>query len=177
MTLYFITGNKNKLKEVQEILGGNIEQLDMDLPEIQELDAKKIIEEKINIAMKIHKGNFIVEDTSLYFNGLNGMPGPFIKWFLQALGSDGLYKLAKSSGNMDARASTLIGYYDGTKTIFFEGVTEGKIVKPVGETNFGWDPIFVPKGFNKTYAQMTAAEKNSISHRRKALDKLKKALI
>lgn len=68
MSLYFITGNKGKLAEVQSILG-NIEGLDIDLPEIQELDAHAIIKAKLTEALKHQTGTFIVEDTSLYFSG------------------------------------------------------------------------------------------------------------
>ena len=69
--LYFITGNKNKFKEFQDILGEeNIEQLDIDLPELQEIDPHKIIRHKIQEALKHHKGPLLIEDTSLYFDCL-----------------------------------------------------------------------------------------------------------
>lgn len=120
MTLYFITGNKSKLLEVQSMLEG-VEALDIDLPEIQELDAHKIIKAKLEEAQKHHTGEFIVEDTSLYFEVLNGLPGPFIKWFLQTVGNDGLYKIAESFGNFKAEAKTIIGYSDSGGGInFFE---------------------------------------------------------
>ena len=121
MTLYFITANKNKLREVKEILGIDIKQLDINLPEIQELDSKKIIKEKIEEAIEHHKGKFIVEDTSLYFEGLNGLPGPLIKWFLSALGLEGLFNLCKASGDFKATASTMIGYYNGKEIQFVRG--------------------------------------------------------
>jgi len=176
MDLYFLTGNKSKLKEAREILKIDVQQLDIDLPEIQEMDPQKIIGEKIKEAIKHHKGNFIVEDTSLYFEGLNGLPGPLIKWFLNALGLKGLYDMAKSSGNINAKASTMIGYYNGEKVQFIEGTTSGEIVPPTGKTNFGWDPIFRPEGHNKTYEEMSSDEKNEVSHRGKAFSKLKKIL-
>jgi inosine triphosphate pyrophosphatase len=173
MKLYFITGNKNKLEEVKLILP-NVEQQDIDLPEIQEIDAKEIIKAKLLEALKHKKASFIVEDTSLYLDCLNGLPGPLIKWFLKTIGIDGLYQLAKSSDNFKASAKTFIGYAKNKKEIhYFEGIVKGEIVKPRGQTGFGWDPIFKPEGFDKSFAQMTAEEKNKVSMRRLALNKLK----
>jgi inosine triphosphate pyrophosphatase len=173
MTLYFITGNKNKLAEAQAIIPG-IEQLDIDLPEIQELDSKKIIEEKLKEAMKTKKeGEFFCEDTSLEIECLNGLPGPLIKWFLQTLGNEGIWDLISRYENKKALARTMIGYTDGKDIKFFEGKVEGEIVSPSGETSFGWDPIFKPKGYDKTFQQMFGEEKNKISMRRFALEKMK----
>src|SRR3989344_6958047 len=89
MSIYFITGNKGKLAEVQSILG-NVEGLDIDLPEVQSLDAHEIIKAKLEEAKKHQTGEFIVEDTSLYFEALKGLPGPLIKWFMKTIGNDGL---------------------------------------------------------------------------------------
>lgn len=175
MSLYFITGNKGKLAEVQSILG-NVEGLDIDLPEIQELDAHKIIQAKLEEAQKHQKGEFIVEDTSLYFESLNGLPGPLIKWFMKTVGNDGLYKMAESFGNFNAEAKTIIGYSDSQNNIqFFEGNIKGTIVSPRGE-GFGWDPIFQPDGYSKTFGELSAEEKNSFSMRKIALEKLKEKI-
>ena len=86
MNLYFITGNKNKFEEVKSILP-NTEQLDIDLPEIQDIDAKIIIRAKLLAALKHKDGEFIVEDTSLYLDCLGGLPGPLIKWFMKNMGN------------------------------------------------------------------------------------------
>jgi inosine triphosphate pyrophosphatase len=174
--IYFITGNKNKFEEVKAILR-EVEQLDIDLPEIQEIDAKEIIKEKLLEALKYKKGEFIVEDTSLYLDCLHGLPGPLIKWFLQTIGNEGLANLADKLGEGKAVAKTIIGYAKSQGDIhFFEGVINGKIVSPRGKTNFGWDPIFLPNGHKKTFAEMSREEKNKISMRRNALNKLKKFL-
>lgn len=172
MSILFITGNKNKLAELRAFIPG-IEQLDIDLNEIQTTDAKAIIEAKIKEAYQHHQGTFIVEDTSLYFESLNGLPGPLIKWFIKSLGREGLYNLAHNSGNVKATAKTLIGLSNGPDDIhYFEGSIGGKIVFPRGETAFGWDPIFQPEGYNQTFAEMSPDQKNEISHRRRAVDKL-----
>jgi len=174
--IYFITGNKNKFEEVKLILP-NIEQLDIDLPEIQGIDAKEIIRSKLLEALNHTEGEFIVEDTSLYFNCLNGLPGPLIKWFSKAIGNDGLAKIAEKLGDDKAEAKTIIGYAKNHEEIyFFEGIIKGKIVKPRGESNFGWDPIFLPDGKEKTFAEMNREEKNEISMRRIASNKLNEFL-
>lgn len=170
--LYFITGSKNKFEEVKAVLP-QVEQLVIDLPEIQEVDAHEIIKAKLAEATKHHGGEFIVEDTSLYFAGLNGLPGPLIKWFMKTIGNDGLADLAEKLGNNKAVAKTILGYSNGKGEIkFFEGEVVGQIVKLAGDTNFGWDPIFMPDGYNQTFAIMTPEEKNKISMRRLAADKL-----
>lgn len=172
MTLYFITGNKGKLAEVQSILG-NVEALDVDLPEIQSLDAHEIIRAKLEEAKRHQTGEFIVEDTSLYFEALNGLPGPLIKWFMKTIGNDGLNKIAETFGNSNAEAKTIVGYSNAQGEIsFHEGTIRGTIVAPRGE-GFGWDPIFQPEGHVKTFGELLAEEKNSFSMRRIALEKLK----
>ena len=172
MSLYFITGNKGKLAEVQSILR-NVEALDIDLPEVQSLDVYEIIRAKLEEARKHHFGEFIVEDTSLYFEGLKGLPGPLIKWFMKTIGNDGLYKMAEAFGNFNAEAKTVIGYSDDQKNIsFYEGNIKGTIVSPRGD-GFGWDPIFQPNGYDKTFGELSAEEKNSFSMRKIALEKLR----
>lgn len=173
MKLYFITGNKNKFREIKALLP-EVEQLDIDLPEIQTTDAREIIEAKLLEALKHKKGEFIIEDTSLYFDCLNGLPGPLIKWFMKALGNAGLYDITKKYGNPRAEAKTIIGYAKNQDELyFFEGAIKGKIIPPSGETKFGWDPIFQPDGFEKSFAEISEDEKNSISMRRQAVNKLK----
>ncbi|MCX6744320.1 MAG: RdgB/HAM1 family non-canonical purine NTP pyrophosphatase [Candidatus Parcubacteria bacterium] len=174
--IYFITGNKNKLAEVQTVLP-EVEQLDIDLPEIQELDAQKIIQAKLIEALNHQQGEFIVEDTSLHLDCLNGLPGPLIKWFLQTIGNQGLAQLAEKLGNDKAEAVTMIGYAKSQNEMqFFEGRIKGRIVNPRGETKFGWDPIFIPEGYDQTFAELGVEKKNMISMRRIALNKLKEFL-
>jgi len=173
--IYFITGNIGKLSEAKSIING-IEGYDVDLPEIQDVDAHAIIRAKLLEGLKHKDGELIVEDTSLYFDGLNGLPGPLIKWFLKTIGNDGLYNLAEKLGNNKAQAKTLIGYAKDAEHIeFFEGVIEGEIVRPAG-TGFGWDPIFKPSGHDKTFGEMDFEEKNSLSMRRIAFERLKEYL-
>ncbi len=176
MPLYFITGSKGKFEEVKAIIP-QVEMLDIDLPEMQEVDAKKIIEAKLRAAFDHHEGEFLVEDTSLYYDALNGLPGPLVKWFLKTIGNEGLYTLAKNMGNTKATARAIIGYAKNKDDIsFFEGVIKGEIVSPRGDQGFGWDPVFQPEGHTKTFAEMTLEEKNSLSMRKLAALQLKQAL-
>jgi non-canonical purine NTP pyrophosphatase (RdgB/HAM1 family) len=71
--------------------------------------------------------------------------------------------------NFQAEAKATIGYSDGKEILFFEGIVRGKVVEEKGESDFGWDPIFQPEGFSKTFAEMAPEEKNKISHRGKAV--------
>ncbi len=173
MVLYFITGNKQKFLEVSSIIP-DVKQIDIDLPEIQEIDPKLIIKAKLLEALKHKQAEFIVEDTSLYLDCLNGLPGPLIKWFLKTIGPEGLFNITQKLGNDLAEARTVIGYVRNPKEIyFFEGITKGRIVSPKGKNGFGWDPIFQPEGYSKTFAELSNEEKNRISMRRIALNKLK----
>ena len=177
MKILFVTGNKNKLKEAMVIIP-EIEGCDIDLPEIQELDTKKIIEEKLNEAIKQKPGiELIVEDQSLTIDGMNGLPGPFIKWFDKALKMEDLYKMAVAMGNQSVEAKTTIGYGNKKGEIsFFESTIKGKLVAPRGEIGWGWDPVFQPDGYDKTFGEMTMEQKNELSMRRIALEKLKEYL-
>ncbi|KAL1969079.1 hypothetical protein VTN77DRAFT_913 [Rasamsonia byssochlamydoides] len=176
-TLNFITGNKNKLAEVQAILGDTVEVQNraIDVPEIQGT-SEEIAKEKCRRAAEVIGGPVLTEDTALEFHALKGLPGPYIKWFLEALGHDGLNKLLDPYEDKSAEAVCTFAFSSGpgAEPILFQGRTVGKIVAARGPTDFGWDPIFEYEG--RTYAEMDKQEKNQISHRYKALSKLKQWL-
>ena len=84
-------------------------------------------------------------------------------------------KLAKVMGNQNSQATTIIGYADGLGKInYFEATIKGKIVDPRGSIGWGWDFIFQPEGYDKTFAEMTIEQKNELSMRRLAIEKLRK---
>lgn len=171
--MHFITGNKNKLEEIKTVIP-DVDQLDIDLVEVQDIEPHVIIKAKLQEAFNHHEGPFIVEDTSLYFESLKDFPGPMIKWFLKSLGNEGLAELAHRLESQKAVAKVIIGYAKDKEDIkFFEGSITGTIVAPRGETTFGWDPIFQPDGYEKTFAEMSSEEKNQISMRKIAAEKLK----
>ncbi|KAI9924347.1 hypothetical protein ASPWEDRAFT_102492 [Aspergillus wentii DTO 134E9] len=171
--LNFITGNKNKLAEVRAILGSvvDVENQVIDVPEIQG-SIEDIAKEKCRRAADAIKGPVLTEDTALEFHVLKGLPGPYIKQFLDALGHEGLNKMLDSFEDRTAEAVCTFAFCrgPGSEPILFQGRTEGAIVRPRGPANFGWDPIFEYQG--TTYAEMDREKKNEISHRYKALVKL-----
>lgn len=169
--ILFITGNKDKLSEVTALIP-SVQGVDLDLTEIQELDAHKIIAAKLAEAQKHQPGALIVEDTSLYLDAMNGLPGPLAKWFVKAVGIEGIYKLAELFGSTRATAQTLIGYVDEGGIHFFEGSISGMLVPPRGTDGFGWDPLFQPDGYEITFAEMTPEEKSQCSMRKIAVEGL-----
>ncbi len=173
--IYYITKNQGKFQEASAIIPG-LKQLAIDLPEIQETDPHKIIQEKLLCASKELDGDFIVEDVSLGLEGLGGLPGPMIKWFEKILGIQGFCDLAKKIDDNRAFVKVSVGVKIGNKIDFFDAVVKGKIVDPRGKNGFSWDPIFQPEGHNKTYAEMTFADKTENSVRRMVLEKVKKYL-
>lgn len=173
LPIYFLTSNPGKYAEVKALLP-NVKNLTLDLPEIQSIDPRQIIYAKLQEALKYHEGQFIVEDTSLNLEALNGLPGPLIKWFELKLGNSGIVDLVRALGNDKAEAITYFGYAEGPGKIhFFEGRLKGRIVPIRGDFGFGWDPIFEPEGQTKTLAEMDPDFKNSLSMRKEALIKLK----
>ena len=172
MPLYFITGNAGKFREVKAILP-QIEQLNIDLDEIQSLDPQVVIQHKLAQASAHHDGDFMVEDSSVSFRCLNGFPGTLIKWLYDSLGPDGLADMVHRYEDHSADVIVTIGYRDNIgSTHFFTSQYSGVIVRPQGESGFGWDSIFVADGQTKTNAQLTSAEKNVIGARGKATQML-----
>tara|TARA_A100000164_G_C21890223_1_gene764970 strand:+ start:1052 stop:1600 length:549 start_codon:yes stop_codon:yes gene_type:complete len=175
--IIFLTGNKNKLKEVQDVIGDSIKitNNDLDLPEIQSTDVLEVVKDKLDAAIKILKKPCMVDDSGLHFDKLNQFPGALIKFYYKHLKNKGI---CKRVGGSKATAVSVIGYYDGKKKYYFTGKRKGMIpLKPKGK-GFGWDPIFIPKikDNKKTYAEMSSDIKNKISQRTLAVKKLKKHL-
>lgn len=179
--LHFITGNKSKFEEVQAILP-DIVQVDINLPEVQDMDAHVVIKEKLTAALQSTNlsGEIIVEDTSIYVDCLNGFPGPLIKWFLGSVGNQGLADLVDKYNNDKVTVKTIIGHVDSSTDIhFFEGVVQGRIVSEKsldGVAAFGWDKIFIPEGEALRYSEMRPERKREISMRTRAAQKLKEFL-
>jgi len=176
--LMFVTGNANKLKEFRSILGTStswtIDSRSLDIPEIQGT-TQEVALAKCSHAAEIIGGPCITEDTALCFEALGGLPGPYIKHFLEKLGLEGLNTLLDGFPTRKATALCTFAYSAGPGCIpiLFEGRAEGQIVPPRGPPNFGWNPIFEAVETGKTYAEMTEEEKNAISHRYRALHKLR----
>jgi len=172
--LTFITSSASKLAEVERILGRSLAQATVPLEEIQAIDLEPVVSYKARQAYA-HLGRpVLVEDTGLAFAAWNGLPGALIKWFLAALGTDGICKLLRGETNRAVTATTLFAAYDGTECRVFSGVVAGVVPEaPRGTNGFGWDAIFQPLGSERTVAEMMPEEKDRFSMRRLALEQLR----
>ena len=171
--IFLVTGNPNKLKEWRQIMPPDVSMdiADIDLSEIQSADPEEIITDKARRAYEIAGKPVVVEDVEAGLENLNGLPGPFIKFFIKKLGDDVLYQLAGREGEK-AVISCSIAYYDGKKMLTVRGNIPGTVVAPRGANGFGFDATFMPDGETLTYAEMDDEKKNSLSHRRKAIQLL-----
>lgn len=175
--LYFVTSNRHKAKEAEEILDIKISPVDKDLVEIQSLDLEEIVKKKAKDAFQLIKKPVIVDDVGLYVSAWAGFPGPFIRYVYDAGGNELLLRMLQGEENRGVTAKAAIGFHDGKKAFAFIGEVKGEIAKePRGKGGWGWDPIFIPEFTRKTYGELAPAEKNSISHRRAALEKFKSFL-
>lgn len=165
MCVLFITTNRNKVEEAKAVLGMDVVQVDKEYPEIQGSS-----EEVVLFAMDILREGepFIVEDTSLHIEALGGFPGPFASYVQKTIGNTGVLKLMEGVQNRAAFFETCIGLkHDGKK--IFKGRCYGSVaLEPRGSCGFGFDPIFIPEGEERTFAEMSLQEKSRISHRAKA---------
>lgn len=175
--IYFATGNAGKAREVENILGIPVHQIKIDLREVQALDVRDVIEDKARDAYHQTGKPVLVEDTALRFDAWGGMPGALVSWFMKTVGNEGLCRMMQAWDNRQAMATTMIGYFDGRDFYGFTGQIEGKVVRePRGDMGFGWDAVFEPAGSAKTFAEMTSAEKDAISMRKRAVEEFRRFL-
>jgi XTP/dITP diphosphohydrolase len=183
-TLIFATNNTHKIEEIQAAIGQSLHVItlrdagiDIDIPEPHDtLEANA--REKSSTIHRITGQNCFGEDTGLEVQALGGQPGVLSARFAGAHRSDKdntrllLHRL-KDQSDRRARFRTVISLIWNDRQHLFEGICEGHILKtPAGDNGFGYDPVFVPDGETRSFAQFTLTEKNKYSHRRKAADKL-----
>lgn len=184
MKLVFATGNKNKLREIQQIVGDNFEisalnelNFEEDIPEPFETLEENAHHKAKFIADKF-KVNCFAEDTGLLVDALDGAPGVYTARYAgnHKSAADNMNKLLeelKDKKNRNAKFKTVIALMLNGQAYTFIGEAFGTIVKKKsGVAGFGYDPVFMPTESNKTFAEMSATEKNEISHRKKATQKL-----
>jgi XTP/dITP diphosphohydrolase len=183
-SIIFATNNQHKVEEVRAVLGRRFNILtlkdagiEIDIPEPHDtLEANAT--EKSKTIFNITNKNCFSEDTGLEVEALNGEPGVKSARYAGDDRSfdDNIDKLLinlKSANNKTARFRTVISLILDGKEYFFEGICPGKIINErKGNNGFGYDPVFVPTGSNKTFAEMDMIEKNKFSHRKKAMEKL-----
>ena len=184
MKILFATSNKNKAVEIQKLIPEGFEILTLNDIDLQE----EIPETSDTIeGNAIQKTNFIVEnfgidcfadDTGLEIEALNGEPGVYSARYAGEekdpnKNMDLVLKKMQGITNRKARFKTIISLSLDNKSYLFEGVVEGIIRKDkVGNLGFGYDPIFEPENIGRTFAEMTIEEKNTISHRGRAFEKM-----
>lgn len=184
MKLVFATNNLNKLKEVQKMLPNFIELLSLkDINCFDEIEETATTLEgnakiKANYISKKFGYNCFADDTGLEVEAINGEPGVYSARYAgePANSENNMVKLLdalKKETNKKAHFRTSICLNLNDEQFLFDGICQGTILdKKHGETGFGYDPIFKPEGFNQSFAEMTSEEKNKISHRGLAIQKL-----
>ena len=179
MRAVFVTTNENKRREAQRVLGVELEMADLgddEVPEVQSLQFAEVARRKASAARKALGSPpclVIVEDSGLVVEAWNGLPGALTKWFLASVGNEGILRML-ADARRGARAVCVVAVAgaDGSVRVF-DGVVRGEIsLEPRGKAGFGWDPIFVPRGSDLTYAEM-GEDKHRDSHRTRAFRRLR----
>ena len=164
--LILVSSNPNKGIEAERILGVPLLRVSIVLPEIQAATVEEVTRYKLDVARTKGHRRILVEDVSLGFDELGNFPGPYVKWLLGAAGGAGLAAIAYALRNRSARAQCCVAYWNGSEGKLFTGEVRGEIlVEPRGDQQFGWDAWFQPAGSERTFAEMTADEKDAVSHR------------
>ena len=184
MKLCFATNNLNKVREIAQLLGSSIELLSLkDINCLEEIrEDQQTLEgnaaQKAQYVYEHYHVNCFADDTGLEVDALNNQPGVYSARYAGLQRSDGdnmalLLENLKGETNRNARFRTVICLIIDGQQHSFEGIAKGKIaVNHSGDKGFGYDPIFIPEGENRTFAQMAMDEKNKISHRGKAVNQL-----
>lgn len=164
----FASSNRHKFREAAEILapyGIRLSLLRCSLEEIQSDSIVKISRRKAQDAFARFKTPVIVEDDGLEIDSLKKFPGPYSAFVFDTIGNEGVLRLV----GRDRRASfvSAVTYCDRRQTVSFEFGVRGRISASVRGKGWGYDPIFIPDGANRTFAQLD--DKNSVSHRYGAL--------
>lgn len=172
-----VTGNVNKWREAERILGFAIERVALDLDELQAESVSAVALAKAKVAFQKLGRPVIVEDAGLELLGLGGFPGPFIKYWEKLGGLPSICRTADGLGDRRVRAVCALGICSAQGSEVVQGAVAGSVsAEPRGTNGFGWDAIFIPEGDTRTFGEMTAAEKDARSHRRRAWELLRERL-
>lgn len=185
MDIVFATNNENKTREIRNILGNSFNLLSLndlniteDIPENEPtLEGNAL--HKASFVHNMLKMNVFADDTGLETDLLKGLPGVKSARFAgedknSDANIDKLLAMMGKSKNRKARFRTVIALIMEGKEYIFEGIVDGRIISDRrGKDGFGYDPVFVPDGETRTFAEMPLSEKNKISHRARAMEKLK----
>ncbi|MGQ4891870.1 MAG: XTP/dITP diphosphatase [Candidatus Njordarchaeia archaeon] len=178
MSLYFVTHNKHKLIEAENILNNfniklRLKPLKAEKIEIQADKLEDIVRFAAEWLMERGYCGFFVEDAGLFIPALNGFPGPYSSYVYKTIGCRGILKLMEKVEDRKAYFMSAIALCHKNEVKLFSGQVWGEISKDMrGEKGFGFDPIFIPRGEKLTFAEMDLEEKNRLSHRGKALGEM-----
>jgi XTP/dITP diphosphohydrolase len=171
-TLRFVTSNPGKFREVAELLrprGFRVVRLGRPLPEPQADSLEEVVRAKL-AAVSGLPGIVLVEDSGLFLPALGGFPGVYSAYAYRTLGLTRIARLL-NGGSRAAVFRAVLGVRAGGRSWICRGEVRGRLAeRPRGSGGFGYDPLFVPKGHRKTFAEMGTEAKSSLSHRRRALD-------
>lgn len=175
--LLIVTGNENKVREFERIMGIKLDHEKLDLPEIQSTDVAEVAKIKAENAYQQLGRPCFVDDTGLTIHKWGELPGALIRWFLVNVEVDGIVNMLGDTTERSASVTTAIGYCDENGPKVFTGTVNGSIATgPTGDNGFGYDPIFIPEGQPKTFAEMASTEKDQFSMRTLAAQALKEGL-
>jgi XTP/dITP diphosphohydrolase len=178
--IFFATNNINKFNEARRVLGefkiavGMIRAKSL---EIQSDSLEEVAKASVMDAFRRCNLPIVVEDSGLFVDALKGFPGPYAAYVYRTLGNRGLLKLMENVGERKARFESVVAYFSGEvgEPVCFAGAVAGSIAlserRKNVETGFGFDPIFIPSGHRRTFAEMSVEEKNQDSHRADAFRK------
>lgn len=179
MDLLFATSNKHKVSEANKVgrkFGVRFRQINVKYPEVRDNSVSKVALDGIRFVYPKVKRPVVVEDSGLFIKALNNFPGSYSRYVFDRVGVQGILNLMRLKKDRNAFFTSVVAYSNGKSFRVFEGVVEGTITKtPMGSSGFGFDPIFIPKGFDKTFAEEPSL-KEMVSHRSRAFERLCKWL-
>ena len=171
--LFFASSNTHKFEEVKRILskiGLEINFSKVTLEEIQSDSLGEIAKRKAIDAFSRVQKPLIIEDDGLFIDSLNGFPGPYSSYVYDTIGNKGLIRLLENNQSRNAKFVAIIAYCNGIDDVkLFESSISGKISLSIEDGGWGYDPIFIPDGETKTYANVY--DKDNLSHRSASLKK------
>jgi XTP/dITP diphosphohydrolase len=171
-TVWIATGNHHKYVEARAVLqefGVDLRHLEVDRMEIQADDLAEIAAYSAE-QVESNGRSIVVEDAGLFIDQYGGFPGPYSSYVLQTIDLNGVLSLMESVEKRNASFKSAIALRDRNVTRCFRGIVMGEIAHSIrGTGGFGYDPIFIPyEGDGRTFGEMTAEEKNALSHRARA---------
>ena len=173
MNLSLITSNLGKLAEFRsalEPLGYDVVHSTEDCDEIQADTVQEVVLNCLSQLKARGLRDMVIDDSGLFVHALHGFPGVYSSYVLRTIGMEGILRLLQGSDDRSAHFECCIGAFLGGEDLVVTARCYGTIaLRPSGHEGFGFDPIFIPAGHNRTFAEISITEKNGISHRGKAV--------